>query len=198
MTQPLENQPPFYTPEEYLAMEEQATERHEFWFGQLIMMSGGTFSHSSVIGNTFALLWIKLRGKTCRPVESNMRVGIDRNRFVYPDISVICGEPEFDPTDKKKTTIRNPTLVVEVLSDSTEPRDRGPKFSAYRDIVSLREYVLIAQDKPELEVYFRQPDGSWRFETHRGLDAVAKLRSIDVDLALAEVFERVTFDPPAV
>ena len=122
-----------YTTQEYLEMEEKAVERHEFHDGEILMMSGGTLRHSRIVMNTGATLHALLKGKPCFALDSNMRVRIsDRWHYVYPDISVVCGTPIFDPDDPKKTTIINPRVVIEVLSESTESYDRGGKFDGLR------------------------------------------------------------------
>lgn len=183
---------------EYLAREEVAEAKHEFHDGEILAMSGGTYSHSVVMTNVIALLHSRLRGTPCRPLESNMRFRIDsRNRYVYPDITVVCGPPQFDPKDTKQTTLLNPRVVIEVLSDSTQAYDRGDKFDAYRSVPTLEEYVLVAQGSPLVETYHRQADGSWRLEIFHGLEAVARLRSLNVDLPLAEVYRDITFGTPA-
>ena len=127
-----------------------------------------------------------------------MRVGIVRRSIrVYPDASVVCGEPRFDPQDTRCTTITNPRAVFEVLSESTEAYDRGEKFGHYRDLASLEEYVLVAQDRPLVEVFTRQEAGHWLFTAAQGLGAAAKLRGLGVDLPLAEVYTGIAFPADA-
>ena len=116
------------------------------------------------------------------------------SRYVYPDLSVVCGPPQFDPADRRRTTVTNPRVVVEVLSDSTEAYDRGGKFTLYRECETLEENVLIAQDRPAFETYHRQPDGTWSFAAWSGLDAVARLRSLGVDLAMSALYAGLPFD----
>lgn len=186
------------TVEEYLRLEVTADVRHEFRDGVAVAMSGGTYTHSLIITNLVGELRSRLKGKGCTALESNMRVRIPRRaKYCYPDVPVVSGSPEFDPAAPPETTILNPRLIVEVLSDSTEAFDRGAKFTDYREIESLREYVLVSQHAAQVEVYLRQDDGTWRFQPSAGLGATARLQSIGVDLPLDEIYAGVTFPPPA-
>ena len=153
-----------FTVAEYLAREEVAQERHEFWDGEILAMSGGTHRHGLVTSNIHIALGMRLRGKPCRPLESSNRVRTTAGSYVYPDTSVVCGKPIFDPNDPKQTTITNPSVVVEVLSPSTESYDRGKKFDAYQAIETLKEYVLIDPAQPSIQTFNRQADGSWRLD----------------------------------
>jgi Uma2 family endonuclease len=181
-----------YTPEEYLRRERDAVQKHEFYQGEVFGMSGGSFEHSRTIANVIGELRNRLAGSPCGVQDSNLRVRVPRTTlYTYPDASVVCGPPQFDPLDTARQTITNPTVLVEVLSPSTETWDRGGKFDSYRQIESLREYVLVAWDAARVETFLRQPDGTWIFTAAVGLTAVAKLTSIDVDLPLAEVYRGV-------
>lgn len=187
--------PKRYTVEEYFDLEAAAVDKHEFHDGQIVAMAGGTLRHSQICLNVGGELRNRLKGKPCQAVESNTRVAAPRRHYQYPDVSVFCGPPEFDPADKRGTTLLNPTAVIEVLSESTQAYDRGAKFDRYRDVATLREYVLVSSDEPRVEVFLRQPDGTWLFSPYAGLQAVAALRSIGVDLPLSEVYDRVEFPP---
>ena len=183
------------TAAEYLDAEHAAVDHHEFHDGEMLAMAGSTFEHDQITGNAFAALKSALDGTDCRVMTSNMRVRPGpSSRYVYPDLSVVCGPPQFDPDDRRRTTVTNPRIVVEVLSDSTEAYDRGGKFTLYRECETLEEYVLIAQDRPAVEAYHRQPDGTWSFAAWSGLEAVARLRSVEVDLALSDVYAGLVFD----
>ncbi len=187
-----------YTVEEYLRLERDAIERHEFRDGEIIAMSGGSVVHSQIISNCNGEIRSRLKGKPCRAYDSNLRVRIARKRlYSYPDVTVICGEPIIDPEDRAGETVTNPQLIVEVLSPSSEAFDRKTKFDRYRDLESFREYVLVSQEMPRVETYFRQHDGSWAFDVAGGVESVCRLRSIRIDLPLVEVYAGVTF-PPAV
>src|SRR4051812_41215803 len=134
-----------YTIEEYLHFEESAVDRHEFHDGEILAMSGGTYEHSIINANVIAAVGSRLRGGPCRVAESNLRVRIGMlSKYVYPDMSIICGPPEFDPSDPKRTTVLNPRVIVEVLSESTENYDRSGKFILYRMVESHEEYVLVS------------------------------------------------------
>jgi Uma2 family endonuclease len=126
-----------------------------------------------------------------------MRLRIQgRSSYIYPDISVVCGQPKFDPDDPKQTTILNPRLVVEVLSESTESYNRGAKFDLYRQVPSLEEYVLVSQDQPLVESFMRQDKGAWLLNVFKGLGTAVTLRSLQIELPLAEIYEGVEFENP--
>ena len=183
-----------YTIAEYLALEEKAQERHEFHDGEILMMSGGTYRHSAICSNLNRFLGNRLDGKPSRPLDSNMRVRIAaQSKYLYPDTSVLCGPPAFDPDDPKETTILNPRIVFEVLSDSTESYDRGAKFQMYRQIPSLEEYVLVSQSGPLVETFLRQPAGGWLLQTWKDLQSAASLQSVQIDLPLSEIYFGVDF-----
>lgn len=183
-----------FTPQEYLRLEEAALDKHEFHAGEILAMSSGTYRQSRFSANLILEVGARLRGSPCFVLESNMRVRIAReDRYVYPDAMIVCGQPQFDPLDPKQTTIFNPKAVIEVLSESTEAYDRGAKFTAYRTLESLKEYVLVSQLGPTVETFFRQDDGNWLFSAWQGLDAVATLRSAAVELPLKDVYAGVTF-----
>jgi Uma2 family endonuclease len=177
---------PRHTIQEYLALEASARDRHEFHEGEILMMSGGTYAHSRITTQLIIALGNRLKGGECHPLDSNMRVRIPgRAVFIYPDISVVCGPPQFDVDDPKLTTIINPRLIVEVLSESTESYDRGAKFDLYRQIPSLEEYVLLSQHQPLAETFFRQ-GANWLFSDFKGPQL--SLRSLQIEIPLAEVY----------
>jgi Uma2 family endonuclease len=183
-----------YTIAEYLQLEEKAVDRHEFHDGEILAMSGGTYEHSVVSTNLTAMTHAALRGKTYRPLDSNMRVRIpNRLNYLYPDISVVCGKPMFDPADPMRTTIINPRVVIEVLSESTESYDRGAKFTLYQQIPSLSEYVLVSQIHPLIETFRRRPNGTWLFSSYEGLKAIAKLQVLKINLPLSEIYAGIEF-----
>ena len=184
-----------YTLAEYLAREETAVYKSEFYRGQIFAMSGGTLEHNTVGGNVFTALRIRLRGSPCLPFNSDQRIRIPGNGLVtYPDVSIVCGGPQRDP--QSPTAVNNPSVIFEVLSDSTESYDRGKKFDLYRQLESLREYILVAQDEAHVERFVRQADDSWLLTVFKGLDAVLELTTLGCSLPLAEVYEDVTFPPP--
>ncbi len=134
--------------EQYLLQESYHTQRHEYFQGQITAMAGGTFNHAQVAGNVYALLRQKLTGKSCHPMNSDMRVHTPSGLDTYPDISVYCGQPELSDNN---TTLLNPIIIIEVLSPSTRDYDRGGKFAHYRSIASLQDYILIDPEQVMLE-----------------------------------------------
>jgi len=190
------------TPEEYLAFEEQAEEKHEWWDGEVIAMPGTTDRHGLINANLIGEVHQRLKGGPCAVRTGDVRVRTpvfrrqqgQRGLYAYPDATVVCGKAEFDRGITGSDTITNPTLLVEVLSPSTERNDRHDKLERYQTIDSFREYVLVAQNVPAVQVFLRRENGDWKIAWYRGLDAVARLDSVDVDLPLAEVYANVTFD----
>lgn len=185
---------PLRTVEEYFALERTSQEKHEFLDGQIYAMAGASLAHITITDNTFVSLRQQVRGKGCRSFSSEMRVKTV-NSYFYPDLSVVCGEPIFIKIQGLDTLV-NPTLVVEVLSPTTSAFDLGEKFDHYRKLDSLQEYILIAQHKPQIQRYVRQPNGDWLLTSIEGLDKQIDLRSVGCTLSLAEVYENVSFEPP--
>ena len=178
-----------YSVDEYLAFEISAVDKHEFHDGEILAMSGGTYEASLIAVNFVREASNFLKGKPCRVLESNLRVRIARlNRYLYPDALIHCGPPEFDPLDTKRHTILNPRVVIEVLSPSTQAYDRGEKFAAYREIPSIEEHILISQDHPNVESRLRQPIGDWSAISFNGIEAVAKVRCLGIEIPLAEIY----------
>ncbi len=179
---------------EYLDIERAAEFKSEFFDGEMFAMAGGTFRHSLLSTNCAGELRERLRGGRCLVCNADLRIKIAATGLLtYPDLSVICGPPQFVPgTDD---TVLNPTVLVEVLSDSTEAYDRGKKFENYRQIETLREYLLVSQKEPRIEQFIRQPDGCWVLNEAAGLKASLNLPSLQVTLSLAEVFANVHFVP---
>jgi Uma2 family endonuclease len=179
-----------FTLEQYLALERQAEYKSEFLDGEIFAMAGARREHNLIVSNVLASLHGQLRGRPCETYPSDMRVKVAATGLcTYPDVVVVCGEPRFE--DENGDTLLNPTLLVEVLSRTTEAYDRGEKFAHYRLLESLAEYVLIAQDRCRVERFTRQPDGQWLLSEARDLGAAMALPSIGSQLALAEVYERV-------
>lgn len=188
-----------YTPEEYLRRELDSGVRHEYYRGEVFAMAGGSPDHSLIISNVNREVGNRLKGTPCRVYESNLRVRIPRTTlYTYPDVSVICGERRFDPLDARHETVLNPTLVVEVLSPSTESCDRGGKFQNYRQTESLREYVLVSTDKPLVETFLRQEDDTCIYSAASGREARAALNSLRIELPLTEIYDGVEFLAPPI
>ena len=181
------------SPEEYLAFERSSEQRHEFADGEIFAMSGGTREHSLIAVNIVGELRQALLDRPCEVHASDMRVKIQATtRYVYPDGSVVCGPPAFD--DATRDTLLNPTVLIEVLSDSSEAYDRGDKFAQYRAIDTFKEYVLASQKEARIEYFRRLPDGSWLFRSFQRGDRV-RLESIGVELSVDRAYLKV-FDPP--
>lgn len=174
------------TVDEYLALEESAGVRHEYFDGEIFAMAGGTASHSLIAGNWTRELGNALNDHGCRVFNSDMMVFCPTGLRTYPDVSVTCDTPRYE-SDKQRTLL-NPQLIVEVLSESTEAYDRGRKFDHYSRIESLREYVLVASDRAHVDHFARQPDGRWVLTAHDGLAATVGLNAHGVALPLAELY----------
>jgi Uma2 family endonuclease len=182
------------TPDEYLAFERHSTVKHQYIDGRLVAMAGASADHNTIQFNLSAALRPQLRGRGCYGFGSDMRVSIGAlGIYTYPDLTVVCGERELGPGSPD--ILLNPTLIIEILSPSTERDDRGRKFGWYRRIPSLREYVLVAQDKPMIEHYVRQASRPWWWDAVEGLQETIELPSIGCSLVLAEVYEDVEFSP---
>jgi Uma2 family endonuclease len=177
---------PTMTYAEYFAFEDKSTERHEFLNGEVFAMGGGTIEHARLIAGVSAALSNALRDRPCGVYSSELRIRIRATGLTtYPDVSVVCSKAEIDSEDPH--AIVNPTLVVEVLSDSTEAYDRGEKAAHYRHLPSLREYVLVSQHRPRIEVYRKNEAGRWElYEYESG--SRAELESVGCTLSVDEVY----------
>jgi len=183
---------PYLSPEDYLALERRAEFKSEYFDGEIFAMAGASEPHNLITINTIRELSIQLKKRPCKAYANDMRVKVSpTGLFTYPDVIVVCGQAQFD--DIQRDTLLNPTLIVEVLSDSTEAYDRGRKFEHYRKLESLMEYVLIAQHRPHVESYRRQPDQRWVLTESDGLESSLRLDAIDCELALAEIYDKVEF-----
>ena len=178
--------------QEYLRLERLAETKNEYLDGQMVAMTGATLRHGFIIGNLVGELKRQLKGRPCQVVPNDLRVRIpSEDVYTYPDVVVVCGEPSLE--DHYADTLLNPTLLIEVLSPTTEAYDRGKKLRWYQSLESLSEYLLVSQSSPLVEQYVRQQDDRWLFTIAEGLDAVLPLPSIQIDLALAEIYERIVF-----
>ena len=185
-----------YTVAEYLAMEAMADDRHEFRDGDILDMAGATTPHVRIATNLTWRLAERLDGSGCEVLGSDQRVRSDRTRYCYPDLTIACQPLAYDPPDGQ-VVLTNPRVVIEILSPATEAADRGEKFTRYRNLASLQEYLLVAQDRPQVEPFHRQADGTWAIgRIVSGLDATFAFRSLPgVGLSLAQVYAGVTFPP---
>jgi Uma2 family endonuclease len=182
------------TEAEYLALERAGELKNEFFGGEVFAMAGGTRWHSIIEGNLYSEFRGKLRGRSCIPYNANLRVKVEATGLLtYPDLSIARGEPRF--LDGEVDTLLNPTLIAEVLSDSTEAYDRGKKFEHYQKIASVNEYLLVRQKEPLVEQFIRQAGGDWLLRQAVGLDATLAIPSLDITISLSEVYANVTFVP---
>lgn len=184
------------TPEEYITLERKAipnadTVRSEYINGRIINMPGASFAHNLITNNISGELRTRLKGSACAAFANDMRIGIPTAKsYFYPDVGVVCEEPRFE--DDVFDTLLNPIVVVEVLSPSTEAYDRGEKFAHYRQLASLQEYVLVSQDQIRVDHYRRQ-EKQWIFTDFEKQDETLQLPSIQCELPLLEIYQRVTF-----
>jgi Uma2 family endonuclease len=180
------------TEAEYVAIERQAGIKSDFIDGRMHARAGRNRNHCLILTNTVSELSNQLRKKPCEVYNSDMRVKVARTGlYTYPDVVVVCGEPEF--LDDEEDTLLNPTLIIEVLSDSTARYVRTFKAARYRKLPSLRQYVIVEQEEPLIEVYTRSPDDEWTLKDAAGLTDSVTVKSIRCQLPLASVFEKVTF-----
>ena len=182
----------FVVPEEYLAREENAVYKSEYRDGEIIALAGASLNHNQITINLTTDLAQRLKTRPCRIFSNDVRLYIAKSRlYTYPDVMIVCGKIEVDP--RQKDTLTNPTAIVEVWSDSTKPYDRGEKFAMYRQIPSLREYVMVDQEQPYVE-HYRHDGHFWVLEALEGLQAKLNLPSIDVEIALETIYSQVEWE----
>ncbi len=195
-----------YSVEEYLEFDRASDERYEFVDGQIHLKAGESGNHGDISVNLAAELRFQLKGKDCRVRAKDTKVKSGsfaqkpnqktKGMFSYPDLVVICGEPDYH--DKHKDIVLNPSVIIEVLSDSTAEFDRTNKFTRYRIFnPTLSDYILVSQDKPLVEHFLRQTDDSWKVFIYYGLKKVLKIESIECQLKLAEIYDRIKFSRQA-
>lgn len=182
----------YISQEEYLEMERTALDKHEYYQGEVFAMSGASLRHNRISVNTLTDLANKLKDKSCQPYGSDMRIHIPKNTlYTYPDISIICGDAEL--TDDKFDTATNPSVIIELLSKSTRNYDRFEKFSLYREISSLKEYILVDTQRIHVEKYIRNADNSWQLTDFYSLDDSFTLSSVNVTVCLADIYAGISF-----
>lgn len=187
---------PFLTPQEYLAYEREAETKSEYYAGEVFALAGASPGHVRIMVNCVASLFVQLKGRSCDVFTSDLRVKVSATGlYTYPDVVVVCGQPRFD--DEEEDTLLNPTVIIEVLSKSTEAYNRGEKFAQYRTLESLSDYLLVAQDIARIEHFARQADGAWLFAERSGRDATVVIPSIQCQLSLAEVYDKIETISPA-
>ncbi|HEY8598113.1 MAG TPA: Uma2 family endonuclease [Thermomicrobiales bacterium] len=181
---------PGLSEEEYLRLERESEVRHEYLAGEIVAMVGASKDHNRIVTSTSFALYAQLRHRPCDLFANDMRVKVGASGlYTYPDLTVVCGEPLFFEEDTN--TLLNPTVIIEVLSPSTEGYDRGKKFQHYRGLRSLKEYLLISQDAYHIDQFVRHGEINWLLTEHDGPTATVHLTSIDCTLALADLYEKV-------
>lgn len=181
---------------DYLSLEEETNEKYEYYNGYVYAMAGGSYEHNTITMNISSEINLKLKGKSCQIMNSDTKLYLEnKNSYVYPDAMIICGEKE--PAENLKGAFKNPVVIIEVLSESTEAYDRGDKFDLYRELPSLRHYILVKQDEAKIHIYSRQSSTSlWNIRTVEGLE-----NSLDIELSetltlyipLADIYDRIEF-----
>ncbi|HMD71178.1 MAG TPA: Uma2 family endonuclease [Bryobacteraceae bacterium] len=180
----------YLTPEQYLEIERAAEFKSEYFQGEMFAMAGAKWAHNLLVGNLIASLHEQLRSRPCAVLPSDMRVRVSRSDlYTYPDVVVVCGEPKF--LDDRRDTLLNPTVLIEVLSPSTEAYDRGRKFEQYRTIESLSEYLLVSSDRVQAELFTRQADGRWLLTAAGGMEGALEFQSVGCRIGLRDVYEKV-------
>lgn len=183
-----------YSIEEYLEIERTSELRHEYISGDIVAMAGATRAHNLITVNVVRRLGNQLEGTPCETYSNDMRVRTTQSDYTYPDVVVVCDEPQFE--DVELDTLLNPTVVIEVLSKTSEARDRGEKFSDYRATESVRDIVFVSQHMARVEHYVRLANDEWTLHDVADPAGEIKLSSIGCTLTLAEIYERVEFPPP--
>jgi len=180
----------YLTPEEYLALERKSEIKHEYDRGQIIAMAGASRAHNLISANIARVVGNQLVDRPCELYGSDMRVRLESGLYVYPDVVVTCNEPRFE--DGEVDILLNPTVIVEVLSPSTERRDRGRKSERYRALPSLQEYLMVEQDEVRVEHYIKV-DGKWASSELKKIDETVHLASIGCELPLRQIYAKVAF-----
>jgi len=175
--------------DEYLAVERLSENKHEYFAGQIFAMAGASYAHTVIAANCAGELRDSLRHTDCNVASADLRVRTVSSLYTYPDVTVVCGKPQFD--DEEKDTLTNPVILVEVLSRSTEGYDRGQKFLNYRSIPSLREYVLISQRQMLVEHFLRQPNGQWVLTTYNSPESSIVFPTLNVSVPIANLYLKV-------
>ncbi len=183
----------YYTPEEYLTLEEKAVDRHEYRDGEIIPMTGGTTNHNQIAGNFYKRFPLNIQNQNYYVYMNDVRLWIAQYRlYTYPDVMVIKGKPLYEGTGTINVT--NPSLIVEVLSKSTRDYDCTDKFRYYRSIPEFQEYILIDQYRFYMAQYFKQKDGQWLFNDYQGGEAILQLASVDFEISFQDLYKRVDFE----
>lgn len=176
------------TVEEYLQFEKKSVQKHEYFKGEVFAMAGAGARHNVIFSNIFGELAYRLKGNPCRPYGSDLRIHIPENTlFTYPDISIVCGV--IIPSETDEDTAILPTVLVEILSPAMKDYDRGGKFRLYRDIPTLKEYILIDSESINIEIFRMNSQEHWELEEHRSIDDTLVIPTVDLSLPLKEIYE---------
>jgi len=176
--------------EEYLEMEESSIEKHEYYKGEIFAMSGAKMPHNTISKNLLGTLFTKLKGKKCQPYGSDVRIHIESNTlFAYPDISIICDEVITRNNDD--FNVLNPVVIIEILSQSTKNYDRGEKFKLYRDIPTLKEYILIDSESIHIETFRLNEKNHWELEEYNFVTEELYVKAINEKILIADIYEGV-------
>lgn len=180
----------FITPTAYLDSERVATDKHEYYKGEVFAMSGASIAHNQIFSKLFGELAYRLKNKSCQPFGSDLRIHIPTNTlYTYPDITIVCGEIE--TTDDHFDTVTNPSVIIEILSPTTKDYDRGTKFTLYRDIPSLKEYILIDSEMVRVEKFELNSNQSWNFTEYKDVGQSFAINAIGEHLKLTEIYSGV-------
>lgn len=178
------------TREDYFVLEETSTEKHEFYQGEIFVMAGGTFNHATISGNTFASLKFKLRGKSCQPSHSDMRIETPNGLITYPDVAIFCGKPQLT---ENQCALLNPLAIIEVLSPSTRRYDQSDKFLLYRSIPSFTDYLLLDSEKVHVQHFRKMGLHEWLLHEYFDRQDVLDFTNIQVTMSLTEIYETISF-----
>jgi len=182
----------YYTHEEYLALEESAEYKSEYYQGEIFAFAGASANHNQIVINLVIEIGSSLKNKKCRIYANDMRIWVKSlDLFTYPDLAIICNNPEFYPD--RDDTITNPLVILEVLSESTQDYDRGRKFLFYRSIPTLQEYILVDQYKSHIEQFYLDAEGKWLLSEYNDINDILKFSKIDFQISLKEVYNLVEF-----
>ena len=176
-----------YSVGDYWKIERSSEIKHEYDDGEIYAMAGGSYPHNRISTNATIALGVALRGKKCFATNSDQQVAVSRSKYVYPDVSVICGR--FEAYEEHPNAAKNPVVIVEVLSPDTESYDRGGKFMRYRQIDTFREYVLVSQTEVLIEVFYKNKLGFWEIGTYQQLTDSIFLKSIEITLIVSDLYE---------
>jgi Uma2 family endonuclease len=183
----------YYTPEEYLALEETSEDKNEYRQGEIIPMVGATTNHNQIAGNFYRRFPLTINNQDYYTYMETVRLWLsDYSIYTYPDVMVIKGQPLYQGSSQ--SNVINPLIIVEVLSNSTQAYDRGDKFKFYRSLPTFQEYILIEQSSYSVERYYKQKDDQWLVDFVMGENAVLQLVSVDWQISFQDLYQRVNFD----